>query len=219
MHKFTQVLTSFLNKFLAGRLVLSYYLLQKNFLSKSGWTKSILLRQPTNQSRQPIPWFTYSFIYFFEQRIKPSFKIFEFGSGNSTIWLSSFGCSISSVEHDENWFRFLKPRFAKIPNIKSSLKVLEDGSYAHSILEDNRTFDIVIIDGRDRIQCCRNSLLALKSNGVIIWDNSERKEYSEGYEFLEKNGFKRLDFRGLGPINSKAWCTSVFYRKDNCLEI
>lgn len=219
MHKFTQVLTSFLNKFLVGRLVLSYYLLQKNFLSKSGWTKSILLRQPTNQSRQPIPWFTYSFIYFFEQRIKPRFKIFEFGSGNSTIWLSSFGCDISSVEHDEKWFRFLKPRFAKIPNIKSSLKALSNGSYSNSILDDNRTFDIVIIDGRDRVQCCKNSLLALKSNGVIIWDNSERKEYSEGYEFLEKNGFKRLDFRGLGPINSKPWCTSVFYRKENCLEI
>jgi hypothetical protein len=80
-------------------------------------------------------------------------------------------------------------------------------------------FDAIVIDGRDRVNCCKNSLGALKAAGVIIWDNSERPDYQEGYDFLINNGFKRIDFGGIGPINPDAWCTSVFYRSNNCLGI
>lgn len=123
------------------------------------------------------------------------------------------------MEHNEHWYRVLKPKFSKISNIRSSLQTLESNSYSGSITKYEAVYDIIIIDGRDRVQCCINSLKALKSNGVIIWDNSDRLEYTEGYEFLKKNGFNRLDFEGFGPINSKVWCTTVFYRKENCLKI
>lgn len=219
MNKVQKSLTNLLNKSSFGRLILAYYLLQKNYLSPSGWTKSVLSKQPVNRSKDPIPWFTYSFISFISTRLKSNFKIFEFGSGNSTIWLSSFGCEVTSVEHDEHWHNILKPKFQKIKNIKSSLQSLESKSYAQSVLRYKGHFDIIIIDGRDRIQCCKNSLQALKSNGVIIWDNSDRLKYAKGYEFLKKNGFKRLDFKGFGPINSREWSTTVFYRENNCLKI
>ncbi len=52
---------------------------------------------------------------------------------------------------------------------------------------------------------------------MVIWDNSDRSDYEEGYEFLLGQGFRRLDFYGLGPINVMASCTSVFYREQNCL--
>lgn len=64
-----------------------------------------------------------------------------------------------------------------------------------------------------------NSIKTLKDDGVIIWDNSDRVNYQEGYDFLLANGFKRLDFWGIGPVNSYSWCTSIFYRKENCLKI
>jgi len=208
-----------LNASQVGRFFLAYYLLQKNFLSKSGWTKSVLSRQPLSGAKKPIPWFTYSAIAFLAPRILPSFKIFEFGSGNSTLWLSSLGCEVVSVEHDEKWFHLLEPKFSKIKNIKSRFESLETKAYAQSVLDYNDKFDVIIIDGRDRVECCKNSINALKTEGVIIWDNSDRPEYSEGYGFLQSNGFNRIDFQGLGPINSKTWCTSVFYRQENCLKI
>jgi hypothetical protein len=80
-------------------------------------------------------------------------------------------------------------------------------------------FDIIVIDGRDRVNCAKNSLGALKEDGVIIWDNSERSKYAEGYAFLKDNGFKRIEFTGIGPVNSFAWSTTVFYRNKNCLAI
>ncbi|MEM7381551.1 MAG: FkbM family methyltransferase [Bacteroidota bacterium] len=219
MNSFQDHLTNFLNGTRLGRFVLAYYLLQKNFLSKSGWTKTVLLKQPLNRKKEPIPWFTYSFISFLSPRMKANFRIFEFGSGNSTLWLSSFGCDVVTVEHDAKWYKILEPKFSKMPNVSSSLENLETKAYSRSILAYEEAFDIVIIDGRDRIECCKNSLQALKSDGVVIWDNSDRTEYAEGYEILRQNGFKRIDFQGLGPINSKPWGTSLFYRQHNCMKV
>ncbi len=91
--------------------------------------------------------------------------------------------------------------------------------YSDTILSYNSQFDVIIIDGRERVNCAKNSLNALTSRGVIIWDNSDRVEYQDGYDFLTKNSFKRIDFSGIGPINNYGWTTSVFYREDNCFEI
>ena len=98
-------------------------------------------------------------------------------------------------------------------------ELVHGGEYSKTILRYNNAFDIIVIDGRDRVNCARNCLGALKDNGVVIWDNSDRDKYEEGYAYLVQNGFNRLDFDGLGPINCDGWRTSVFYRQNNCLGI
>jgi hypothetical protein len=100
------------------------------------------------------------------------------------------------------------------PNIKYILKDLNSGENQNEILNYKKTFDIIVIDGREKVQCSINSLSTLKENGVIIWDNSDRTIYSEGYNFLISNGFKRIDFWGIGPINFYSWCTSIFYKNN-----
>jgi hypothetical protein len=59
----------------------------------------------------------------------------------------------------------------------------------------------------------------LSSRGVIVWDNSDRERYQAGYDFLRGSGFRRLDFAGPGPVDFWPWCTSIFYRDHNCLQI
>ena len=80
-------------------------------------------------------------------------------------------------------------------------------------------FDVLVIDGRDRVNCARHGLAALRPGGVVIWDNSDRQEYLEGYRLLAAAGFRRLDFWGPGPLATRRWCTSIFYREGNCLGI
>jgi hypothetical protein len=80
-------------------------------------------------------------------------------------------------------------------------------------------FDVVLIDGRRRNECAAHAPRSLKSSGIIIWDNSERLRYRTGFEILESQGFRRLDFDGLGPVNPYGSRTSIFYRSENCLEI
>jgi protein O-GlcNAc transferase len=78
---------------------------------------------------------------------------------------------------------------------------------------------VVFIDGRDRVNCVRNSLDALKPAGVLILDNSDVESYGMALELMRVQGFKRLDFVGPGPITAAVWRTSIFYRNQNCLNI
>lgn len=99
------------------------------------------------------------------------------------------------------------------------IKLESNGKYSKLISKYNQVFDIIVIDGRDGVNCAKNSLSALKENGVIIWDNSDRDSYEEGYNYLLNSGYKRIDFEGMGPVNETLWCTSIFYKGENCLNI
>jgi hypothetical protein len=73
----------------------------------------------------------------------------------------------------------------------------------------------VVIDGRDRVNCARNCVPALKPDGVVVWDNVERDEYAEGLRFLAESGFRRLDFAGMPPGLVEKTRTAVLYRAAN----
>ncbi len=202
-----------------GRLLAGFYFLQKNHLSKSGWKKSVVKRLPIDGHQKQLPWFTYACIYFLGPKLKKDHSVFEYGSGNSTIWFADKTQKVVSVEHDREWHAHMKGRYVEYPHITYLLKDIASGSYQREILNYKKVFDIIILDGRERVECAMNSLNALKDDGILIWDNSDRTKYAKGYQFLMENGFKRLDFYGMGPISAHSWCTSIFYRQNNCLDI
>jgi uncharacterized protein YuzB (UPF0349 family) len=187
-------------------------------LDESGWLRSVREGLPVDRNGNPIPWLTYSAISFLEKKIKPHFKVFEYGSGNSTLWWANRVSWVVSCEHDRDWYDSIKDKLPS--NVEYIYRVLvKGGEYSMAIMGYEGEFDIVVIDGRDRINCAMNSLGALKENGVIIWDNSDRERYQEGYAYLMQNRFKRLDFAGLAPCINFSSITSVFYRNHNCLDI
>ena len=47
-----------------------------------------------------------------------------------------------------------------------------DGDYCRAAETTQQEFAIVVIDGRDRVNCARHSLSALESAGVIVWITS-----------------------------------------------
>ena len=83
----------------------------------------------------------------------------------------------------------------------------------------NEKFHLIIVDGRDRVNCCLQAVNALTDDGVIILDDSEREFYSPAIEFLKSNGFKELSFSGISPGLFYKKSTSIFYKAQNCLEI
>ena len=190
----------------------------QSYLTGRGWMRSVSRGIPVTDGDEPIPWYTYPFIDFVGQRVRPDMRVFEYGSGNSTLWWSQRVAGVDACEHDREWL----DRFSESvpPNVDYHYsELVRGGEYSKRILSFTDTFDCIVIDGRDRVNCAKNALQALKDNGVIIWDNSDRSSYEEGYDYLRKHGFRRIDFWGLGPINDSEWCTSLFYRKDNCFEV
>ncbi len=218
MQKIKDIIFRFLNAIPPGRLLTGFYLLSKNHLKKSGWKKSVMQRLPLDMQGAELPWFTYAAIYFLDKRLQAHFRIFEYGSGNSTLWFSYRVKRVLSVEHDPLWYSKMKEKFATRPGIFYLHRELP-AAYPAEIRNYSSAFEVIVLDGRERVRCCMNSLDALTENGVFIWDNSDRPEYLAGYEFLLANGFKRIDFFGMGPLSTHSWCTSIFYRPLNCLGI
>ena len=188
-------------------------------LKNEGWNRSHIEQKPVDGKGEVLPWYTYGAIHFITPRLKKEFKVLEYGSGNSTFWYSQRVGEVISIEHHEGWYNKVKKKLDRLPNVKIFLKSIEDDSYHKEALKYKKELDIIVIDGKVRNECSKSSIDALKDDGIIIFDNSDRIGYQEGYDFLTKNGFKRIEFRGLGPQGTSFWETSIFYRANNCLGI
>ncbi len=213
------VIKKIFRKFSFTSGLIEIYFLSKKYLKPKGWVLSRYLYEPVDLDGQPIPWMTYASLHFISQKLEnTSFNLFEYGSGNSTLWFSKRVKHIISVEHDTTYYEIVKKKILSLTNITYILSDLND-DYSKKILDYKDEFHIIIIDGRDRITCTKNSLNALREDGIIIWDNSDREKYQEAYDFLASVGFKKIDFKGLGPIGHIEWQTSIFYKSNNCFNI
>lgn len=208
-----------LEKTPAGHDWLGLLDLRKRYLTPLGWTRSSASRTPVDEQGAPIPWFSYASIFFLKDRLTKDMSVFEYGSGNSTLWFSQRVGEVVSLEHDVAWYERMKRSLEKLEGVTYIYRDLDSGDYAAEVTKHKAAFDIIIVDGRQRVLCAKNSVAALTERGVIIWDNAEREVYQEGYEHLLSLGFRRLDFNSLGPINRYASTTAIFYKPGNCLGI
>lgn len=199
--------------------IYSIYLLRAGGVPwEDGWFRSFREERSVDLDGNPIPWLTYPAIAFIARRIRSDMSVFEYGCGSSTLWWAQRVNEVIACEHDREWYRKV------VENIPDNVTVhhvpLEyGGEYCHKVSEVGKKFDIVVIDGRDRVNCVKNALDSLTPDGVFIWDNSDREEYREGYQFLFSNGFKKIEFTGMIPIMSCRSETGIFYRQENCLGI
>lgn len=190
----------------------------KGYLSEIGWFKSFETKSPIGRNSEPIPWVTYSFIDFIADRIQKDHTVFEFGSGNSTFYYAQRARKVLSVEHDKAWFDKIS---ASKPSNSEMIfcELQKDGDYSKMPERMGLKFDIIIVDGRDRVNCCYHSLTALSERGVLVLDDSEREHYAAAISFFKKEGFRELSFSGISPGLFYRKSTSVFYKDNNCLGI
>jgi hypothetical protein len=190
----------------------------KGYLNSIGWFTAFDKKQALDGKGKALPWVTYSFIDFIRERINKTQHIFEYGSGSSTIFYAERAGSVTSVEHDKSWFD--KVKNTSPGNAEMIFCQLEkDGEYAKKATLLGKKFDIIIVDGRDRVNCCKYSVDALSENGVLVLDDSEREVYSAARVLLKAQGFKEISFSGISPGLFYEKATSVFYKQDNCLGI
>jgi hypothetical protein len=190
----------------------------KGYLTSIGWFRAFDTKQAVDGKGEALPWVTYSFIDFITSRLNKSQTVFEYGSGSSTLFYAQRVGKVVSVEHDESWYHKIagtKPQNAEM----IFTKLERGGEYSKKARLLGTKFDIIIVDGRDRVNCCIESIQALSPSGVIVLDDSERPEYEQARSFLKENQFKELSFSGISPGLFYLKATSVFYRTENCLDI
>ena len=191
---------------------------QKGFLKETGWFRSYYSGTSIDKNGEPIPWCTYSYNKFIEERLNSDLAIFEFGCGNSTLWYSTRVKKVDAVEHDLGWYKNLKTLAPSNVNILHK-ELTYGGSYSKACSEFQDKYDVIIVDGRDRVNCVKNAVEFLSEGGVIVLDNSERVQYKPGVDYLSDRGFKQLEFYGNVPAKVAEGYTSIFYREKNVLNI
>jgi hypothetical protein len=190
----------------------------KGYLASIGWFNAFDKKQAIDANGNELPWVTYAFIDFIRPRLNRTMRVFEYGSGSSTLFYARLVGNVVSVEHDKNWYE--KILSSKPVNAEMIFTELHpNGEYSRKAASLTEKFDIIIVDGRDRVNCCKYSVDALSSKGVLVLDDSERPDYAEARTFLKNQGFRELSFSGISPGLFYLKATSVFYKTENCLDI
>lgn len=177
-----------------------------------------------------VPWWTYGAINTVERwllaRQRP-IRVFEYGSGASTVWLARRVDEVHSVEHHKEYAAFIDPVLAEYPNIefhlveaersdtpnvtsqKEGYAGLDFSHYVDTVNVVGGTFDLIVIDGRAREACLDAALAHLSTKGLIVFDNSARRRYRPA---IEASALTETRFRGLVPTLPYPDQTSLLQR-------
>lgn len=146
-----------------------------------------------------VAWWTYPAIDEIEAFLArtSNARVFKYGAGASTLWLAKRCFEVTSVEHDAGFTANLQPHFEHHSNLH--LQVVPDvpvttasgkarslragylqrafDSYVASIDAVSGEFDMIVIDGRARNTCLAKAIPRLRADGILLFDNSDRREY------------------------------------------
>jgi predicted O-methyltransferase YrrM len=127
----------------------------------------------------------------------PDARVFEWGSGASTAWLSRRAASVTAVEHNATWAEIVRPVLQgnaivrvvePVPatgepgeelSQKPGFRGLDFSAYVETLDETDGKFDLIVVDGRARGACFRKAITRLAPDGVLIFDNVDRQRYRE----------------------------------------
>jgi hypothetical protein len=178
---------------------------------KEGFYKSTLLGLPVDKFGLPIPWFSYPAINFLNQYNLDGKKVFEWGSGNSSLYWASRCQCVVSVENNLRWYKKIVEKTKKIKKLKV-VYAKNKTEYLTSIQKGKSKFDIIVIDGYYRKEAAQLSADRVKSGGMIILDNSDWHPGASKY--LRDKKFIEIDMAGFGPINPYTTTTSFYIKGD-----
>lgn len=161
------------------------------------------------------PWWPYEVAPRVASRLPKQARVLEFGGGGSTLWLADRGAHVDVVEHEPAWAEELQAAAGATVNVRmvpagttGSVGSARDTRFfddyvatAHDYPDDS--FDLVIIDGRARVECGLAAMTKVKPGGMLLLDDSDRARYEPLVDALSE--WDRVDFSGVklgggGPI-------------------
>jgi hypothetical protein len=189
-----------------------------SYLVLSGYIRSLNEGYPCKSDCTPVPWMNYNVISFLEGRLTKDMRLFEYGSGYSTLFYSNLVKEVVSIESDIDWYNRMKKLISdNVQLYHVDFKKISE--YCGYINKTDKKYDVVVIDGRNRNLCVKNAIDSLSEKGVIIFDDTSHAEYSEGVKDLLNHNFRKLDFEGLKACGFGLDRTSIFYKANNCLNL
>ncbi len=193
----------------------------KSYLAGKSFADSLLKKEIPDAVKDAHPWMNYPLVEFLNTRLNAEQTVFEYGSGLSTIYFAERVKTITSVEHNKDWFDRTRLLLGERKNAAILyLELNEKYPEAIQFVRAGKKYDIVVIDGKMRNSCIEKAVGFLTPQGVIILDDSDRIYYEPGFSFLKDRGYKFLTFCGMKPGQLRGCQGSIFYKSgENCFGI
>lgn len=168
------------------------------------------------------PWWPYAMVDYVEQRLPQSARVFEYGGGGSSLWLADRGAVLTVVEHDPTWIDHLRevlPPSVELLTVGKSGRGRISSSVDPGFFDDyvaavdtyrDEVFDLVIVDGRARVDCVKRAMPKVRRGGLLLLDDSDRARYQEARDVL--GDWPRYRVRGLKASENVPATTSVWTR-------
>jgi hypothetical protein len=118
------------------------------------------------------PWWNRQAIARIESLLRPDWRVVEFGSGMSTLWLAERVGFLHSIEHDDQWFARVSKMLEERQNVRYELRSRRS-TYSDLSDHEDGSLDFVAVDGSLRPVCVSAALPKLASPGYIYLDNSD----------------------------------------------
>jgi hypothetical protein len=176
------------------------------FSVETGHLRSALTAKSVDRHGEPLPWYAFPIIEFLRTKDFSQKKVLEFGAGYSSLFWANRAKSVRSYEVDAQWHGQLLQR------APANLQLFLTADDAVAAAKESGPFDIIIVDGMNRLRCASAVLEKLASDGAIIVDNTEY--YKDIMDFYASEGLKRVDFWGFAPGTALTQCTSIFWRNE-----
>lgn len=167
-----------------------------------------------------LPWFSWGAIRYLQGHIKPGMKVFEWGSGGSTLFFADHQCDVYSVEDNLKWHALMHEKASSTAKKITLQHIPYDFNRAENFGEskylnpdiDLWSFDIIVVDGTEgtikvRPQCFEKAQASIKQHSIIVVDDSWR--YPEIVEASKAARVQR--FQGTGPCRPGVTTTDIHF--------
>jgi predicted O-methyltransferase YrrM len=167
-----------------------------------------------------LPWFSYAVIDFLKSYLRTEMRVFEFGSGGSTLFFAQHSKSVTSVEDNAHWCELVAVKLARrriknvdlryVPVAFTNEQEFMASDYLNAVRQS--VIDVIVVDGTEwtanvRPICFHAAEKQVAPSGIIVVDDSWRYR-----ELRQANRARRVEvFESVGPARFGVTSTDVYF--------
>lgn len=118
-----------------------------------------------------VPWLAFPAIDHLELVISGK-RVFEFGSGMSTLWFAERCRQVISVESDSHWHEVVTQQCSHMQNVRI-IHATSKEDYLGAISTVGGKFDLILVDGLYRSDCLDLARPYLNPGGLLVVDDTD----------------------------------------------
>lgn len=186
---------------------------EDGFAIAGGWIEGLASQLPIYDS-ELVPSLNYALLHLLKERIKPEWRVLEFGAGYSTVWWSRHVAMVHAMEEDAGWAETVRRLAEPGKHIITQAPAVD---FPARTRELDGSFEIVVVDCSNAGACAVAALPRLRSTGAMIVNHSDRLEHAELIRAWKERGLRELRLTAPAPGSLRMEVASVLYLADNCL--